>query len=131
MGKPVTVNDLRCGHGLHETLFHARYQNAVKFAMMFEASPRWSGTDEKDMIEHLMPFRMDTYFKRENSLIIDNKPVLFVFGFRYLEAIREELTERNNLPDYRMPQDLGFTGYNKAWGTPDFSEICREKFHLK
>ena len=48
--------------------------------MMFEASPRWSGTDEKDMIEHLMPFRMDTYFKRENSLIIDNKPVLFVFG---------------------------------------------------
>ena len=312
MGKPVTVNDLRCGHGLHEALFHARYQNSVKFAIMFEASPRWGGTDEKDMTEHLMPFWMDTYFKRENYLIIDNKPVLFVysqyrlaeecfpdaetqkrtfdacrayarkcgfdgmifaanvygdadravydehiargydflfgynsgyspkedyppeeeiieqqcgifekrlefapngfiptascfsdatprttdawkklgyrfdtsrifyaspdayrrilrrmkevsdrlpenawakkilmidnwnewdeghyvapsheFGFRYLEAIREELTARNNLPDYRMPQDLGFTGYNKTWGTPDLSGICREKFHLK
>ena len=27
MGKPVTVNDLRCAHGLHEALFHAKFQN--------------------------------------------------------------------------------------------------------
>ena len=35
MGKLVTVNDLRCGHGLHEALFHAKYQKFMKFAIMF------------------------------------------------------------------------------------------------
>ncbi len=80
MGKPLTENDLRCGHGLHEALFNARYQKYMKFAIMFEASPMWGGTDEKDMLENLMPFWMENYFKRENYLIIDNKPVLFVYS---------------------------------------------------
>lgn len=50
------------------------------------------------------------------------------FGFKYLQAIREELTERDNLPDYRTPQDMGFTELNKSWQVPDLSEICKEKF---
>jgi len=37
------------------------------------------------------------------------------FGFKYLEAVREVFTERDNLPDYRMPADLGFTGLGKNW----------------
>jgi hypothetical protein len=308
MGKPVTVSDLRCGHGLHEALFRAKYRSLMKFAIMFEASPRWGGTDEKDMLENLMPFWTENYFKRENYLVIDNKPVLFVyqqqrlsrecftsaesqkqtfdacreyakkhgfdgiifavcdtaltedaykdainrgydfrfgynsgykapydfyeneddivakqcelfkkrleldptrfiptascfcdptprfsdrwnalgyefrkwmniwylqpesyrkllrkmkeisdslpdgawakkimmidnwnewdeghfvapshkFGFKYLQAIREELTERTNLPDYITPQDQGFTGYNRSWVTPDFKEFCEK-----
>ena len=64
---------------------------------MFEASPRWGGTDEKDMLENLMPFWTENYFKRENYLKIDNKPVLFVFKqdrlaeecFRSAESQRE------------------------------------------
>ena len=80
MGKPVTVNDLRCGHGIHEAFFHAKYQKYMKFAIMFEVSPRWCATDEKDMLENLMPFWMENYFSKENYLKIDNKPVLFVFN---------------------------------------------------
>lgn len=309
MGKPITVNDLRCGHGLHEALFNAKFQKYMKFAIMFEASPRWCGTDEQDMVENLMPFWMENYFKRGNYLIMDNKPVLFIFnpnrlanecfksaqaqketfdacreyakregfdgmifaacshdvtkdacdrekargydfrfsygsgyrapydfyddeddivnkqcelfskelelepdrfiptpscfwdptprfsdrwnslgynfrnsniwylspdkfrlvirrmkeisdslpdgawakrimmidnwnewdeghfvapshkfGFKYLQAIREELTDRNNLPDYRTPQDQGFGGYNKSWKVPDFKEFCEKNF---
>ena len=79
-GEPVTINDLRCGHGLHEALFNAKYQEMMNFAIMFEISPRWGATDEKDMIENLMPFWMETYFKRKNYLLIDNKPVLFVYN---------------------------------------------------
>ena len=311
MGKPVTPDDLRCGHGLHEALFHAKYQQMMKFAIMFEASERWGGTDEQDLLDHLMPFWLDTYFTRGNYLIIDNKPVLFVydphrqiagafadaaaqkaafakcaelaktrgfdgmifaamasgdmnkladdflargydfcfsysyhyagdteypsdeeiiadqkqffenrinlfhgryiptassfwdptprytkawvdqgyhfsyskrwycspdsyrqvlrnckamadalpqenpgrkiimidnwnewdeghfvspsvqFGFRYLQAIREELTHRDNLPDYRTPQDLGLTGYNQSWGEPDLNAQCVAKFGVK
>ena len=308
-GKPISVSDLRCGHGLHEALFNAKYQKYMKFAIMFEASERWAGTDEVDMLENLMPFWTEQYFKRGNYLLIDNKPVVFVynqerlaaqcfksaesqretfdacreyaraqgfdgmifavmdttlnkekhddeyargydfrfgynsgykaprdfyededdiidsqcalfenqlkmgetkfiptpscfcdptprfsqrwndlgyafrdwmniwylspesfrkllgrmrqmtdalpegawgkrimmidnwnewdeghfvapshkFGFKYLQAIREELTARDNLPDYRTPADQGFGGYNRSWPTPDFSRFCEEK----
>ena len=84
-GKPVTVNDLRCGHALHEAFFNAKFQNYMKFAIMVEASPRWCGTNSTDMVENLMPFWMENYFKRENYLIMDNKPVLFVFEQSRLE----------------------------------------------
>ena len=53
------------------------------------------------------------------------------YGFRYLQAIREELTLRDNLPDYRMPQDLGLTGYNTSWEIPDFAPVCIDKFGVK
>ena len=97
VGKPVKVEHLRCGHGLHEALFNAKFQKYMKFAIMYEASPRWGGTDEKDMVENLMPFWMETYFKRENYLVIDNKPVLFVYNqarlanecFKSVESQRE------------------------------------------
>ena len=307
MGKPITDKDLRCGHCIHESLFNSKYGDKMKFAIMFENSPRWGTTDPVDIIENVMPFWMETYFKRGNYLIIDNKPVVFVFspkrlrealggvegqakafdacreyakkhgfdgmtfakcdwdatdegikkdkesgydfrfcytsgysapydnppeedvingqtatvrkrlaqdptgyvptatcfwdstprysqhwidmgytfhlgtkyhlepdnfrkilrkmkqmtdslpegswgkkifmidnwnewdeghyvspshefGFRYLQAIREELTERDNLPDYRMPQDIGLSNFNKSWGSPDLSEACKKKF---
>lgn len=307
MGKPITDKDLRCGHCIHESLFNSKYGDKMKFAIMFENSPRWGTTDPVDIIENVMPFWMETYFKRGNYLIIDNKPVVFVFspkrlrealggvegqakafeacreyakkhgfdgmtfakcdsdstdegikmdkesgydfrfcysscynapkdfppqediingqtgilrkrlaqdpmgyiptascfsdptprttqhwidmgygfhkctkyylqpdnyrtvlrnmkqmtdslpegawgkkifmidnwnewdeghyvapshefGFRYLQAIREELTERDNLPDYRMPQDIGLSNFNKSWGNPDLSEACKKKF---
>ncbi len=309
--KPVTVKDLRCAHALHEAFFNAKYQNMMNFAIMYEVSERWGGTDADDMLEHLMPFWIENYFKRENYLKVDNKPVLFVYdgnkqlrnafenaqmqrktfdkcrelakkhgfdgmifaleergkseekavdtfecgydfafayhygysgvkgdfpeseyiindqveyfekeyakhnnryvptascfwdpqprrtqkwidngylffsqckkwhisaddyrtvlkncvkmtkkapenapyrnfimidnwnewdeghyvapnhqyGFTYLQAIREELTERNNLPDYRTPQDIGLSNFNKSWGTPDLSGIYNEKFN--
>ena len=83
-GKPVTVADLRCGHALHEAFFHAKFQQLMKFAIMFEVSPRWGATDERDLLENLMPFWTETYFKRGNYLLIDNKPVLFVFHAKRL-----------------------------------------------
>jgi len=87
MGKPVTVKDLRCAHGIHEALFNARYGNMMKFAIMFENSPRWGTTDSRDIVENLMPFWCENYFSRENYLVIDNKPVLFIFGAGRLEEV--------------------------------------------
>ncbi len=78
-GKTVTVKDLRCGHGLHEALFNARYQKYMDFAIMFEATNRWGATDSNDIIENLMPFWYDNYFSRNNYLKVDGKPVLFVY----------------------------------------------------
>ena len=53
------------------------------------------------------------------------------FGFGYLQAVREELTSRYNLPDYRMPQDIGLSKtLNKSWEEPDLREICEKNFKL-
>ena len=50
------------------------------------------------------------------------------FGFRYLQAIREELTARDNLPDYRTPQDIGLSdGLNTSWEVPDMGKVSRER----
>jgi hypothetical protein len=78
-GKPLTPADLRCGHGLHEAMFNARYQKHMKFAIMYEANARWGGTDAKDLLDNLMPFWMGNYFKRDNYVKLDGKPVLFVY----------------------------------------------------
>jgi len=312
-GKAVSVENIRCSHGLHEALFNAKYRDMMNFAIMYENSGRWGATDKRDLIENLIPFWTENYFKRENYLKLDGKPILFIcdtrtmnrffasvdeqkkafdecreylreqgfeglyiaaaiwdyneadtplykeidergydfhfsynagyspkenlpsdeeiikgqcdmlrkrleydnmrhipiascfrdatprttpawmkrgfrfdketvfhlsadgfrrtlremkkiadglpdgawgrrifmidnwnewdeghfvspshqFGFKYLQAIREELTERDNLPDYRSPQDQGFTGYNTSWKTPDFAEFCKKKLEEK
>lgn len=312
-GKPVTREALRCAHALHEAMFNAKFQEHMKFAIMYENAPTWGGTDREDLLNNLLPFWFENYFTRKNYLVIDNKPVLMVchpeflnkdfkseqeerevfdecreyakkygfdglyigaaiwdyktadtamyfncekwgydftfgydsgympeqdtdddeeiingqcemlkkrivpnpmkqvptascfrdaeprtteawnklgynfaaekkyhlspegyrvllskmkaitdelpegswgkkmlmidnwnewdeghyvspsheFGFKYLQAIREELTEKNNLPDYRMPQDIGLSNFNDTWGEPDLSEECKKKFGVK
>ena len=40
-------------------------------------------------------------------------------GFAYLEAVREALSDRDNLPDYRLPDALGFGPFDRNWKTPD------------
>lgn len=111
-GKPVTVNDLRCGHGLHEALFNAKYQKHMKFAIMFENMPRWGTTDSIDIVENLMPFWMENYFKRENYLVLDNKPVLFIYHQKRLSEIFKDPIEQkrafDNCRDYARSQ--GFDG---------------------
>ena len=43
------------------------------------------------------------------------------FGFGYLQAVREELTARDNLPDYRTPQDIcPDNKINTTWDEPIF-----------
>lgn len=127
LGKPVTVEDLRCAHGIHEALFGAKYQNLMKFAIMFEASPRWAGTNERDMIENLMPFWMENYFKRDNYLLIDNKPVLFIFSHPRLsdECFESAESQRKTFDACReYAKKCGFDGMifaacelsaNKEW----------------
>ncbi len=82
VGKPVTVDGLRLAKGLHEGLFKARYGNMMKFAIMFETTPRWGAADRDDLINNVLPFWFENYFSRENYLLIDNKPVVFLYDTR-------------------------------------------------
>ena len=51
------------------------------------------------------------------------------FGFGYLQAVREELTLRDNLPDYRLPRDVcPSVSINRTWSEPDLQKSCEQKF---
>lgn len=119
MGKPITINDLRCGHGLHEALFNAKYQKFMKFAIMFENSPRWGTTDAQDAIDHLMPFWTENYFRRENYLKIDNKPVVFVFFQQRLDEVFPNPEDQKKMFDACRAYAIqhGFDGL--IWGLCD------------
>ncbi|MDR0610457.1 MAG: glycoside hydrolase family 99-like domain-containing protein [Planctomycetaceae bacterium] len=64
-----------------DALFKSKYGNMMKFTIMWEnQSKGHSGiADEKDLMENLLPYWIEKFFKRENYLKIDNKPVLFIY----------------------------------------------------
>ena len=124
-GHPVTVEDLRCGHGLHEALFNAKYQQMMKFAIMFENGNRWGNTDPQDMVENLMPFWTEQYFKRENYLKLDNKPVLFVCGKANLDKAFADAAEQRAVFDKcrEYAKTQGFDGLVIAVNIWDGNEV--------
>lgn len=109
----MTPKDLRCGHGIHEGLMNARYGKKMRFAIMFEAQMLWAATNPHDMVENLMPFWLENYFLQENYLVIDNKPVLFVYDYQHqLENSFSSPDEQRRTFDVcrEMARAAGFDG---------------------
>ncbi|MHB1463264.1 MAG: LamG-like jellyroll fold domain-containing protein [Armatimonadota bacterium] len=69
------------GSAIHDALYHSRYEKYMKFTIMWENQSVGSSgvSDEKDLMNNLMPFWIDNYFKRDSYLKIDNKPVLYIY----------------------------------------------------
>lgn len=68
--------------------------------------------DEKDLLENLFPYWLNVYFKRDNYLKIDNKPVLYIYRPEYLvqdlggvEKVRSAMDKLR-----KAAQDAGFDG---------------------
>ena len=61
----------------------SRFQNLMKFTIMWENQSKGKAgvANEDDLMNNLLPFWMTNYFKRPNYLIVDNKPVLFIYLF--------------------------------------------------
>jgi hypothetical protein len=107
VGKPVTKNDINLAHQL-DALLKAKYSNMMKFAIMWEGDNAGVALDESDLLDNLLPFWVENYFKLPNYLKIDNKPVLFVYDWSFkvinymggeeklkhaLDAAREKIKE--------------------------------------
>ena len=113
VGQPVTVEAARLGHAIHEGLFRARYADSFRFAIMWENyGTRGMVASIDDLMDHLLPFWMENYFTRGNYLVVDNKPVLFVYHLpSLLEQVGglDEARRALNLMR-RACQDAGFDG---------------------
>jgi len=79
VGKPITVADLHIGHAIHDGLFHARYRDRFRFAIMWENQNCGGAAALDDLTQHLIPFWMANYFTHPSYLKLDNKPLLYVY----------------------------------------------------
>jgi hypothetical protein len=94
VGHPLTPADARLGHALHEGLFHARYGGLFRFAIMWENyKTRGMVASLDDLMHNLLPFWIEQYFTRDNYLVLDNKPALFVY---HIESMLEHLDGLDN-----------------------------------
>ena len=78
LGKPV---EPALGHWLHDGLFKSRYGDHLKFAILWEnGNPIACGVEsERDLLENLLPYWTEHYFRRDNYLKVDGKPLLFIY----------------------------------------------------
>ncbi len=69
-----------------KALYHSQYQKEIKITIMWENQNRGKAgvTDENDLMKNLLPYWMNNYFKKDNYLKIDNKPVFFIYRPEFL-----------------------------------------------
>ncbi|MEW6360140.1 MAG: LamG-like jellyroll fold domain-containing protein [Planctomycetota bacterium] len=75
--KPTITHTL--GHAIHDGLFKARYRDQFKFAIMWENGCAQGVKDRDDLMNNLLPYWMENYFKHPSYVKIDNKPLLYIW----------------------------------------------------
>ena len=82
-GKPV---EMRFGSAIHDALFKAKFTDKIKFTIMWENQSRGTSgvADEQDLMQNLLPFWIENYFRHPSYLKVDNKPLLFIYRPEFL-----------------------------------------------
>ncbi len=82
-GEPVKM---KFGSAIHDALFKSKFVDKMKFTIMWENQARGVAgvADERDLMENLLPFWIENYFKHPSYLKIDNKPLLFIYRPEFL-----------------------------------------------
>ena len=82
-GKPVEVwrSDT-----LHKGVLNARFLKQFEFAITWENFNSDGISSREDMLENVMPFWIENYFKNPSYLRFEGKPVLFVYSVPILVA---------------------------------------------
>lgn len=95
LGKPV---ESVLEHWVRDGLANARYRDQIRFAILWENSNHIASgvASQQDLLDNLMPYWIAQFFTRSNYLVLDGKPVLFIYSVRKLvsdlggvEATRE------------------------------------------
>jgi len=109
-----------------EGLRRSRHGDRMQFAIIFENGNRAfaGGTSEADLLDHLLPFWIDQYFRRPNYLQIDGRPVLAIYDVpRFVEDLGGEAATARILETLRdRCRAAGFAGLTilgqSCWGRP-------------
>lgn len=82
-GEPVKM---RFGTAIHDALLKSKFVDQMKFTIMWENQSRGQAgvADERDLLDHLLPFWIDNYFRHPSYLKVDGRPVLFIYRPEFL-----------------------------------------------
>ena len=71
---------------IHDGLQKSRFRKQMKYTIMWENQSRGKAgvADEKDLMENLLPYWMEHYFQDPSYLVVDNRPVLFIYRPEFL-----------------------------------------------
>ncbi len=74
------------GSAIHDAFFKSRFQKHMKFTIMWENQARGTAgvSDEHDLMENLLPFWIENYFRHPSYLKVDGKPLLFIYRPEFL-----------------------------------------------
>jgi hypothetical protein len=77
---------MRFGSAIHDALFKSRFADKMKFTIMWENQSRGVAgvADENDLMQNLLPFWIENYFKHPSYVKIDNKPLLYIYRPEFL-----------------------------------------------
>jgi hypothetical protein len=102
------------GSALHDARFKSRYADRMKFAIMWENQSRGQAgvADAADLFANLLPYWMTNYFSHPSYLLVDGKPLLFIYRPEFLvqdlggvEPVRQALDRMR-----QVCRDAGFAG---------------------
>ncbi len=100
------------GHAIHDGLKKARYKDLFKYTIMWENGCALGVKDRADMLDNLLPFWIENYFTDPSYLVLDGKPVLFVWQPQLLNGYFGGVEETREVLDAmrQQCQQAGFKG---------------------
>ena len=97
-------------HALHQGLFNAKYQDQIKFCLLW-ANHNPPGTSSEEDLKNVTQYWLDNYFMRSNYYTIDGKPVVIIFApTRFSDDIGAEAVKRAFDNARKMCQQRGLPG---------------------
>gem|GEM_PF-482795 len=102
-GGPVTT---MFSSAIEQALLTSRFVDKTKFAIMWEnqAKGKAGVADEADLMDNLLPYWLEHYFKHPSYLKVDNKPVLFIYvpGNMWGPGVGSVLANLGSVENVRM-----------------------------
>ena len=83
----------RNSYGLHSGFFGSKYSDMMKFAIMWENENGTRCSGIEDFEKNVLPYWMEYYFKDKRYLVVDNKPVLAIYGHDAMVSTFKSETE--------------------------------------
>lgn len=99
-----------------EARYKSRFRNQMKFTIMWENQNKGKAgvANEDDLMNNLLPFWMTNYFKRSDYLVVDNKPVLFIYRPEFLVNDLGSVEKVRSAFD-KMRQACRNAGFDGLW----------------
>jgi hypothetical protein len=131
VGKQVTLDGLFLQNSIHTGLFKSQFVNQFKFAIMWENRQAGGVSSKEDLLENLLPFWIENYFRHPSYLKVHGMPILYVYGpEKFIEDLGGVEQSRAALESARAAiRKLGFPGMLVfcEYHGPDLSVMARNR----